>query len=323
MYQTTGRTQARTARSDTKDRVRLTQLLICLTVFLSVYIGRGVLPAGTDRLETTLRTLIASDMDLRHLGEKVLAAAGDLSVRGILPGQWAELLPGSGEAPSGTEEEQPAPPAAEAVLHAEQTELAARGAPGTLAEHYFPNRVEGVSHQPTAAEPPAPAPAETVPAAGTVLLKVENTGQPLPEGYTMDHISFGSLEVAVPVLGRVNSGYGYRDHPIDGAYQFHGGLDIGGQTGDPIAAFAAGRVEYVGENSSYGLYLQLDHGNGIKSFYAHCSSVCVKKGQQVAAGEKIGAVGSSGSATGPHLHLELKYQGTHVDPSYYIETLGK
>ena len=79
----------------------------------------------------------------------------------------------------------------------------------------------------------------------------------------------------------------------------------------------------MGENSSYGLYLQLDHGNGIKSFYAHCSSVCVKKGQQVAAGEKIGAVGSSGSATGPHLHLELKYQGTHVDPSYYIETLGK
>ena len=101
-----------------------------------------------------------------------------------------------------------------------------------------------------------------------------------------------------------------------------GGVDIGGQTGDPIHAFAAGTVEYVGENDSYGLYLQLDHGGGIKSFYAHCRSVCVKKGQTVALGEKIGEVGSSDSATGPHLHLELKYNGLHLDPAYYIDCLS-
>ena len=159
-------------------------------------------------------------------------------------------------------------------------------------------------------------------AAGTVLVKADYSGPPLPERYTMDQLSLGTLETVTPVLGRLNSTYGYRDHPINGEYQFHGGVDIGGQTGDPIHAFAAGTVEYVGENDSYGLYLQLDHGGGIKSFYAHCRSVCVKKGQTVALGEKIGEVGSSGSATGPHLHLELKYNGLHLDPAYYIDCLS-
>ena len=123
------------------------------------------------------------------------------------------------------------------------------------------------------------------------------------------------------MVGRINSEYGYRDHPIDGAHQFHGGLDIGAQSGDPIRAFSAGKVDYVGENRSYGLYLQLDHGNGIKSFYAHCSAVTVKKGQEVALGQTVARVGSTGSATGPHLHFELKCQGIHVDPTYYLNDL--
>jgi len=163
---------------------------------------------------------------------------------------------------------------------------------------------------------------ESVPAAGTVLLHVDYGDQPLPEGYTMDQLSLGELETITPLVGRINSVYGYRDHPIDGRYQFHGGVDIGGQRGDSIRAFADGTVDYVGEDNSYGLYLQLDHGNGVKSFYAHCDSICVKKGQTIAKGEKIGEVGSSGSATGPHLHFELKYENTHIDPSYYIECLS-
>ena len=75
----------------------------------------------------------------------------------------------------------------------------------------------------------------------------------------------------------------------------------------------------MGQDDSYGLYLQLDHGNGIKSFYAHCQSVCVTKGQAVAAGEVIAAVGSSGAATGPHLHLELKWNRLHLNPAYYVQ----
>ena len=163
---------------------------------------------------------------------------------------------------------------------------------------------------------------DAVPAAGTLLVKSDYSGQALPGNYTMDQLSLGQLDTVTPVLGRLTSGYGYRDHPISGAYQFHGGVDISGNKGDPIAAFAAGTVEYVGEDDSYGLYLQLDHGNGVKSFYAHCSDVCVKKGQTVALGEKIAEVGSSGAATGPHLHLELKYNKMHLNPIYYIQYLS-
>ena len=122
-------------------------------------------------------------------------------------------------------------------------------------------------------------------------------------------------------MGHLNSEYGYRDHPINGRHQFHGGVDIGGQNGDPIGAFAAGTVEYIGQDDSYGLYLQVDHGNGVKSFYAHCSKIVVSKGQQVALGEKVAEVGSTGDSTGPHLHLEIKYNRMHLNPVYYVTFL--
>ena len=171
---------------------------------------------------------------------------------------------------------------------------------------------------------PEPAPPEepaAVPAVGTVISVSDYSGDPLPNNYTMDQLSLGELETVTPVMGHLNSEYGYRDHPINGRYQFHGGVDIGGQSGDPIGAFAAGTVEYTGEDDSYGLYLQLDHGNGVKSFYAHCSRIVVTKGQVVALGEKVAEIGSSGSATGPHLHLELKYNKMHLNPVYYVDIL--
>ena len=160
----------------------------------------------------------------------------------------------------------------------------------------------------------------SIPALGTILEYVE-TNQDLPEHCTMNRLSLGELEVITPVLGRLNSEFGYRIHPIDGKQQFHAGVDLGGQYGDPIGAFADGIVDYIGEDDSYGLYIQLDHGNGIKSFYAHCQSLQVKQGEVVQAGETIGSVGSSGSATGPHLHLEIKWNGTYLNPVYYIDVL--
>ncbi len=125
------------------------------------------------------------------------------------------------------------------------------------------------------------------------------------------------------MLGHISSGYGYRDHPINGNYQFHGGVDIGANMGDPIQAFASGTVEYTGEDDSYGLYFQIDHGNGVKSFYAHCSTVLVRKGQAVSIGDTVALVGSTGTATGPHLHLELSCVSLHVNPIYYIEYLQR
>ena len=156
---------------------------------------------------------------------------------------------------------------------------------------------------------------------GTILSvgKVPENG--LPDGYTVDELSFGALDVMAPVQGYLNSGYGYRDHPVNGKYTFHSGTDISANAGDPIRAFADGVVEFVGEDDSYGLYLQLDHGDGIKSFYAHCQSVCTEKGQCVVMGETIAKVGATGRATGPHLHFELKCGEVRVDPAYYIDFL--
>ena len=173
----------------------------------------------------------------------------------------------------------------------------------------------------TQPEAAAAQPEETVPAVGTVLLSANYEGPALPNNYTMDKLSLGALETVNPILGHLNSVYGYRDHPVDGEYKFHNGVDIGGQMGDPIGAFAAGTVEYIGENDDHGLYLQIDHGNGVKSFYAHCSKLCVSQGQTVAAGETVALVGSTGVSTGPHLHLEIKCNGVHVDPAYYVTFL--
>lgn len=91
-----------------------------------------------------------------------------------------------------------------------------------------------------------------MPAVGTVLLSANYEGPALPNNYTMDKLSLGALETVNPILGHLNSVYGYRDHPVDGEYKFHNGVDIGGQMGDPIGAFAAGTVEYIGENDDHG-----------------------------------------------------------------------
>ena len=150
------------------------------------------------------------------------------------------------------------------------------------------------------------------------IVSLGNEEQTPPEGYTMHKLHLGEMETAVPVMGTITSEFGYRNHPISGKYLFHGGIDIGAEEGTPIAAFADGEVEYVGEDSSYGLYVQLDHGNGVKSFYAHCQSLCVRKGNRVNAGETVALVGTSGKTTGAHLHLELKCGELRVDPSHYM-----
>ena len=158
--------------------------------------------------------------------------------------------------------------------------------------------------------------------AGAVVQVSDYDGPTLPDNYTMDQLSLGELETMAPISGRLTSGYGYRTDPVKGtAGDFHGGVDIAGSEGSPIAAFADGVVEYTGEDNSYGRYFQIDHGNGVKSFYAHCSQVLVQKGQTVALGETVGLVGSTGNVTGPHLHLELKYGKLHLNPAYYVEFL--
>ncbi len=123
------------------------------------------------------------------------------------------------------------------------------------------------------------------------------------------------LEVT-PVSGVITSRYGARESIRDHA---HGGLDIGAPAGTPIKATAGGTVTYAQYNSGgYGNLVVIDHGNGVKTYYGHCSKLYVSKGEKVIAGEVIGAVGSTGFSTGNHLHFEIRINDTRVNPQKYL-----
>lgn len=326
-----GTQSRRTAKGP--EQVRLVQLAVCFALFLVFFLGRGVFPQKLEQLRGDIFSLISTDFNFRSalsdLGESL---AGSGTILTDLGDFCVEVFGGGAQEENEAEPADFTPPQPTGVLTSELRFLSQNTGPAMLTAHYVDFTRFGLEppvllEEPIPAEePPAEAvevPEETaaVPAAGTVILVSDYDGPELPDNYTMDQLSLGELETMTPVMGRLTSDYGYRDHPIVEKNLFHGGVDIGGQEGDPVVAFAAGTVEYTGKNDSYGLYLQIDHGNGVKSFYAHCSKVVVRKGQAVELGEKLAEIGSTGISTGPHLHLEIKYEKMHLNPAYYVEFL--
>ena len=100
--------------------------------------------------------------------------------------------------------------------------------------------------------------------------------------------------------------------------EYHPGLDLDGETGDPISAAAQGTVESVAYEGGYGLMVAIDHGNGYVTRYAHLHTAAVKKGQRVTKGQHIGGMGSSGYSTGSHLHYEVRFHGRLLDPARFL-----
>lgn len=121
-----------------------------------------------------------------------------------------------------------------------------------------------------------------------------------------------------PVSGTITSRFGYRSSPGGIGSTNHKGLDIATSNGTPIYAAASGTVELSGYKGSLGKLVIINHGNGVKTYYGHCSSLNVSAGQKVEAGARIAAVGKTGSATGYHLHFEVRINGTSVNPQSYI-----
>ncbi len=118
----------------------------------------------------------------------------------------------------------------------------------------------------------------------------------------------------------ITSYYGYRIHPIYGTKRFHSGVDIGARMGEAIYAANDGTVIVSGVNpGGYGNYIMVDHGGGYVTLYAHNSSNIVTVGQKVAKGQVIGYVGSTGASTGPHLHFEVRVNGSAVNPLPYVQ----
>lgn len=122
-----------------------------------------------------------------------------------------------------------------------------------------------------------------------------------------------------PARAMISSGFGYRADPFHGGGAMHSGMDFKGPIGTPILAAAPGRVASVGWQGGYGQTIDIDHGQGIMTRYAHLSGFDARVGDMVAAGEQIGRMGSTGRSTGSHLHFEVRINGTPVNPRRFLE----
>lgn len=127
-----------------------------------------------------------------------------------------------------------------------------------------------------------------------------------------------SIPSIIPAQGFITSRFGYRTSPFTGSKQLHKGLDVAAPVGTKIIAPADGKVVFAQRDGAYGLSVEIDHGNGIITRYAHMSKFNVKRGDKIKRGELIGLVGNTGRSTGAHLHYEVIVNGVHTNPMAYI-----
>ncbi len=130
--------------------------------------------------------------------------------------------------------------------------------------------------------------------------------------------TLGTGKYIWPVRGQIVQNFGWRMHPILGRRQYHTGLDIAIEYGTPILAADSGVVIFAGYNGGYGKMLLIDHGSGFSTLYGHASALLVDKGQTVVKGQIVAKVGTTGLSTGPHLHFEIRKNGTPVNPRDYL-----
>lgn len=326
MEKTTGRRVAHRRRGQKvtlgeREKRRLLQLGVCLVLFSAVFFAKGL-----DRL-TVLRQdlsrVLRSDVDFKAaFADLGWSLASGKPVGQSLGGLWVDVfLP---------QERQTLSPWGEGPLYQDQQEwlwaaegaapqlLAAGGRKKSITDPMASSGIK-VEPEPIPALTEEPVPELTVEPAVVVM---DYSGPALPDNTTMDRYALGLSETMNPVDAALTSGFGWREHPISGGEKFHYGVDLAVGTGTTVRAFAAGTVDYIGESDIYGQYLQLDHGNGVTSFYAHCSKLCVRQGQRVAMGEKVAESGATGDVTGPHLHFEMKKDGVRLNPAYYISLLS-
>ena len=148
----------------------------------------------------------------------------------------------------------------------------------------------------------------------TLLPEVEQEVEKIEEERNAPIIN--GIKLAVhPVSGTISSRFGVRSRIRSST---HTGLDIACVTGTPIKVVADGTVSSVTSGGAYGNLIKVDHGNGVETWYAHCSRIYASPGQKVEAGDVIAAVGSTGNSTGPHLHLEIRLDGIAINPQQYL-----
>ena len=154
---------------------------------------------------------------------------------------------------------------------------------------------------------------------GSVDPRFQRLGLSLARMDALERGVQGLPQVLPASLEFISSGFGFRADPFTGAGAFHPGLDFKGPLGAPIYAAAKGRVSFVGQRSGYGNCVEIDHGNGLITRYAHMSGFRTMVGRDVTPGEVIGLIGSTGRSTGPHLHFEVRINDRPVNPRPFLE----
>lgn len=149
--------------------------------------------------------------------------------------------------------------------------------------------------------------------------RFERLGLSLARMAVLERAIDGIPQVVPASIQNITSGFGFRHDPFHGRGAMHAGIDFRGPVGSPIFAAADGRVTFAGVKSGYGNAIEITHGNGMLTRYAHLSRIDVKVGQGVGAGSTIGGLGSTGRSTGPHLHFEVRINDRAVNPRPFLE----
>ena len=179
----------------------------------------------------------------------------------------------------------------------------------------LPPETETAAALPAAEAPSMVPPGVTLPA---YALPEEDADLPVPDAVSREAAVIG-LDFVSPVRGRLTSGFGYRSHPIDGAYKFHYGVDLAVPQGTEVLCFADGRVSFTGWGDINGYYLRVDHADGFSTLYAHLSQILVKNGEEVSMGQVLAKSGATGEVSGPHLHFQLYDHDKLIDPAPLLE----
>jgi len=155
---------------------------------------------------------------------------------------------------------------------------------------------------------------------GSLDPRFERLGQSLSRMAALEEALDRVPQLAPAADDRITSRFGFRRDPFNGSSAMHNGIDYRGKTGSPIYAAASGRVSYAGRRGGYGKVVEISHGNGMMTRYAHLSRIDVERGQAIGGGEVLGGLGSTGRSTGPHLHFEVRINGRAVNPRPFLET---
>ena len=301
-----------------REKRQLGQLVICCIIFVALVAAKLLLPGKMAAVNEVLSGALEKNLDVRE----VFSAVGQ-AVSGE-EGGWEDVY----QAVFGPSQEESPALEASAATDLEPEETSSQGLEtlqtgGGDVGWELPDDWD-FPEPDTSADDGTAKTGQT--AAGA---SAENTGdvaslayvlysdQNLPEDVSLEQAILG-FDYCTPVMGTLTSSFGYREHPVEGEERFHYGLDIAADTGTDICCFADGTVTAVGESSSYGKYLMVDHGGGFTTLYAHCSKILVSSGAEVQEGQRVAQVGETGMATGPHLHFEIHRDGVYLNPIYYV-----